>query len=226
VGPVQAVTTVAACRVVGPNQTVTMTPRRHTDGATSGRPPRANSGCHGEYDYAPFFARLREIGYEKRISVRSVIQGFPQRSAPSDRPVAPRLRAITSSVWSRASGTVRCELTRLAPPHGAVQMNRRQFLVSSASGVAAASLGRLPAWAQVWTISASSSSIRRPIEIFPDDINCAQIRNPAASVAATSKPIADVPPRAEPRVLTCRSPRRNCHGRHQRRHSSTGRTSG
>ena len=52
VGPVQAVTTVAACRVVGPNQTVTTTPRRHTGGATSSRPPGANSGCHGDWNIA------------------------------------------------------------------------------------------------------------------------------------------------------------------------------
>ena len=47
-GPVQAVTTVAACRKGGPNQTVTTTPRPHAGGATSSRPPGANSGCHGD----------------------------------------------------------------------------------------------------------------------------------------------------------------------------------
>src|SRR6478736_650887 len=45
-GPVQAVPTVAACRKVGPNQTVKTTPRHHAGGATSSRPPGANSGCH------------------------------------------------------------------------------------------------------------------------------------------------------------------------------------
>src|SRR6476620_12588249 len=47
-GPVQAVPTVAACRKVGPNQTVKTTPRHHAGGATSSRPPGANSGCHGQ----------------------------------------------------------------------------------------------------------------------------------------------------------------------------------
>lgn len=46
VGAVQAVTTATACRRMGPNQTVTTTPRHHTGGATSSRPPGANSGCH------------------------------------------------------------------------------------------------------------------------------------------------------------------------------------
>ncbi len=44
VGPVQAVAIVSACRKGGPNQTVTTTPRRHAGGATSSRPPGANSG--------------------------------------------------------------------------------------------------------------------------------------------------------------------------------------
>src|ERR1700758_4600006 len=48
VGPVQAVITVTACRKVGPNQTVTTTPRLRTGGATSSRPPGANSDCHGQ----------------------------------------------------------------------------------------------------------------------------------------------------------------------------------
>ena len=33
---------------VGPNHTVTTTPRRHTGGAISSRPPGANSGCHSD----------------------------------------------------------------------------------------------------------------------------------------------------------------------------------
>src|SRR6478609_3797048 len=58
-GPVQAVTTVAACRKVGPNQTVKTTPRHHAGGATSSRPPGANSGCHGQI--APFSELVAQV---------------------------------------------------------------------------------------------------------------------------------------------------------------------
>ena len=37
---------------VGPNQTVTTTPGRPPDGATSSRPPGANSGCHSRHRVA------------------------------------------------------------------------------------------------------------------------------------------------------------------------------
>src|SRR6476646_1830604 len=71
-GPVQAVPTVAACRKVGPNQTVKTTPRHHAGGATSSRPPGANSGCHGQLD-----ARRLQALY--RIGVDEVCYRHPHR---------------------------------------------------------------------------------------------------------------------------------------------------
>jgi sugar phosphate isomerase/epimerase len=33
-----------------------------------------------EYDYAPFFANLRKIGYDKRISVEASARDFPSEA--------------------------------------------------------------------------------------------------------------------------------------------------
>src|SRR6476619_1688142 len=95
-GPVQAVPTVAACRKVGPNQTVKTTPRHHAGGATSSRPPGANSGCHGQS--AP---------------------SWPPRSFPKPAPTSPKRspRLISSHP---GSGCVRATTN---PPANAIPAN-------------------------------------------------------------------------------------------------------
>src|SRR6476660_2680268 len=76
-GPVQAVPTVAACRTVGPNQTVKTTPRHHAGGATSSRPPGANSGCHGQM---PLYEGIREVNRDG-LNLRATNHLTPARFA-------------------------------------------------------------------------------------------------------------------------------------------------
>lgn len=52
-----------------------------------------------EYDYAPFFARLRQIGYDKRISVEASTKDFPGE--------APRAIALLRGAFEREPAPVR-----------------------------------------------------------------------------------------------------------------------
>jgi sugar phosphate isomerase/epimerase len=46
-----------------------------------------------EYDYAPFFATLRGIGYDKRISIEASTKNFPSE--------APRAIALLRQAFTR-----------------------------------------------------------------------------------------------------------------------------
>lgn len=75
VGPVQAVITAAACRKVGPNETVTTTLRRLSGGATSSRPPGANSDCHGHVTDAWHKSDISEQPTGRILRLRVAIPG-------------------------------------------------------------------------------------------------------------------------------------------------------
>ena len=117
VGPVQAVAIVSACRKGGPNQAVTTTPRRDTGGATSSRPPEANSGSQASAA-GPTSCKTTSIVLER--CTRTVTLDFCVRGAvcsagmgvdPTSerRPVA---AVLTQPRVSAAAAALGCDRTR------------------------------------------------------------------------------------------------------------------
>ena len=65
-----------------------------------------------EFDYAPFFAALQKIGYDKRISVEASTPDFPDRRAAGNRAATARLSVgrdelLTYPIDGRVDGSDR-----------------------------------------------------------------------------------------------------------------------